>query len=169
MAMQYSREVLNDGGRVIWVCENSPDPGRFSQLFEDVSVVFLAKLHLMACGEGLTMGIQTSAKLTERLSPQLVVIDDWTPRTGQADKMAISAIKDIMQLLEGKNCPILIISSLYGDASGKDEWRVRGEKALQKLDSITWKLTIQEGGVQKRNLLIADENISLTISDEGFQ
>ena len=42
LALQYARNTLIDGGRVIWVCEKSPDSQRFSQILNDVDVVFSA-------------------------------------------------------------------------------------------------------------------------------
>ena len=47
LALQYARNALIDGGRVIWVCEKSPDSQRFSQILNDVDVVSLAKFHMM--------------------------------------------------------------------------------------------------------------------------
>lgn len=169
MAMQFARDTLLDGGRVIWVCETTPDPMRFSQLFDRVEVIALAKLHIHACGEGLAGGIDNARKLSTSLTPQLVIVDDWTPRTGQADKLAINSVAELQSELDFK-CPILIVSALYGDASGEHEWKVRGQAALDKINATTWLLTISSvGAVQKRILKVGeDEQYQLVIDDEGF-
>lgn len=168
LALQYAQETLVDGGRVIWVCEKSPDPLRFSQILNGVDVVALAKFHMMECGEGVAGGILTGSKLAQRLTPQLFVIDDWTPRSGQADRLAISAIDSLAKILEPSGCKLLITSALYGDASGKQEWKIRGKKLLEHLSPSNWQLTISEKGLQKRSLQTDDDIIQLQINDEGF-
>ncbi len=170
MAMQYARDTLLDGGRVIWVCESTPDPKRFSQLFENVNVIALSKIHLLPCGEAISSGIDDATKLSTSLSPQLVVIDDWTPRIVHADKIAIDSLEKLNSTVDNE-CPILITSSLYGDASGEGEWKIRGEKSLKLIGAESWILTIDEGGlggVQERRLNLGDENKRFVISDEGF-
>jgi len=168
LALQYSRDTLIDGGRVIWVCDKSPDSGRFSQILSGVNVVSLAKFHMMECGEAIAGGVLTAGKLAERLTPQLFVVDDWTPRTGQPDRLAISAIETICKILESTKCKLLITSALYSDASGEEEWKTRGENLLEQISPANWRLTIAEGGLQKRILLVEDETIQLQINDEGF-
>ncbi|MDP6099070.1 MAG: hypothetical protein QF566_02715 [Candidatus Thalassarchaeaceae archaeon] len=171
MAMQFARDAMLEGGRVIWICETTPDSMRFSQIFDSVEVIALARLHLHACGEALAGGIDDARKLSTRLTPQLVIIDDWTPRIGQADKLAIKSIVELQSTLDSK-CPILIVSALYGDASGEGEWKVRGQAALDKISATTWLLTITSGGaggVQKRILNVGDdEQYQLIIGDDGF-
>nr|MBC8518204.1 hypothetical protein [Euryarchaeota archaeon] len=168
LALQYARDALIDGGRVIWVCEKTPDSQRFSQILSDVDVVSLAKFHMMECGEVIAGGVLTAGKLAERLTPQLFVIDDWTPRTGQPDRLAISAIETICKILESTECKLLITSALYSDASGKEQWKTRGKNLLEHLTPANWRLTIIEGGLQKRTLLAEEETIQLQINDEGF-
>lgn len=168
LALQYARNTLNGGGRVIWVCEKSPDPGRFSQILCDVDVVSLSKFHMMECGEAISGGVLTAGKLAERLTPQLFVVDDWTPRTGQPDRLAISAIESITKIIGSSQCNLLITSALYSDASGEEEWKTRGKKLLEKIKPSNWRLTIAEGGLQKRILRVEDEIIQLQIKDEGF-
>ncbi len=168
LALQYSRDILIDGGRVVWVCEKTPDPQRFSQILNNVDVALLAKFHMMECGEVIAGGVLTAGKLAERLTPQLFVIDDWTPRTGQPDRLTISAIEKICKILESTGCKLLITSALYGDASGKEQWKTRGKNLLEHLSPSNWRLTITEGGLQKRTLLAEDETFQLQINDEGF-
>jgi len=168
LALQYARDILNEGGRVIWVCQKSPDSGRFRQILSGVDVVSLAKFHLMECGETVAGGVLTAGKLAERLTPQLFVVDDWTPRTGQPDRLAISAIDTISTILSPSHCKLLITSALYSDASGEEEWKTRGEKLLEKISPSNWRLTIAQGGLQKRILLVEDETIKLQINDKGF-
>jgi len=101
----------------------------------------------------------------------LVIVDDWTPRTGHADKLAIKSVGELQSALDSK-CPILMVSALYGDASGEQEWKVRGQAALDKISATTWLLTISSvgvGSVQKRILKVGeDEQYHLVIDDEGF-
>ena len=96
------------------------------------------------------------------------MIDDWTPRTGQPDRLAISAIETICTILESTECKLLITSALYSDASGKEQWKTRGKNLLEHLTPANWRLTITEGGLQKRTLLAEEETIQLQINDEGF-
>ena len=167
MALQYTRDILLDGGRAIWICERAPDPTRFTQLFEEVNVTLLSKLHLLTCGENISNGIDDARKLSDRLLPQIIVIDDWTPRTGHADVLAIDAIEKLQKSINGK-CPILLTSSLYADASGKNQWKVRGENKISKFGFQTWLLTIKQSGLQKRILTINEINHEFLLNDEGF-
>ncbi len=168
MAMQYARDTLLDGGRVIWVCEETPNAERFSQLFKDVNVIALSKIHLLACGEAISGGIDDARKLSMELTPQLIVIDDWTPRIGRANNITINSLRELKSNVDN-HCPILITSALYSDASGESEWKIRGEKLLEEIDAITWMLTINEGGaVQERILNYCGNEKRLAISDEGF-
>jgi hypothetical protein len=168
LALQYARNILKDGGRVIWVCEKSPDSGRFSQILCDIDVVSLAKFHMMECGETISGGVLTAGKLAEKLTPELFVVDDWTPRTGQPDRLAIAAIESITKILGPTKCKLLITSALYSDASGKEVWKTRGKKLLEKITPSNWMLTIAEGGLQKRILRVENEIILLQIRDKGF-
>lgn len=166
--MQVARDSLNDGGRVIWVCEKTPDAGRFSQIFQSVDVASLARLHMMECGETISHGVQAAGKLAEQLTPQLFVIDDWTPRTGRANKITIGEIEKILPILQSNQCRLLFTSALYGDASGKQQWKVRGENSLLVISPTTWQLTVSEGGLQQRTLKIGDEKIRIQLTEDGF-
>nr|AIF01067.1 hypothetical protein [uncultured marine group II/III euryarchaeote KM3_141_C05] len=98
----------------------------------------------------------------------MIVIDDWTPRSGHIDPMAASAISELVNSLPENAPDILVISSLYEDASGEGVWKVRGRRKLEESGFITWMLTVDDTGHQRRTIDTGNEQISLLLEDNGF-
>ena len=92
--------MLEEGMHVVWLCDESPDSNRFSQMFENVSPVAVSKLHLNAVGENMSMGIDSAISLLDALSNiKLMIVDDWTPKTGRPS----TDLRKSMQKLKKSN------------------------------------------------------------------
>lgn len=169
LALQYAKEFLSEGGRVVWICQTPPDPTRFSQIFENVDISKMAKFHLIASGEEIFSGVQSASKLVRVLNPSLIVIDDWTPRTGRANKLTFSEISKMAKLIDGKSTKLISISALYGDASGENEWKIRGEAMLESEGFSHWLLIPTSGKLYQRDLKIGEQTSSFKLSESGFK
>ena len=158
--LQQARSVLGDGGHVVWVCREMPDGGRFSQLFENVSPIAVSRLHMAAVGDNIEHGVTSALGLLAHLdSIGLVVVDDWTAKTGQVPGALLSSIRSLVTACEARGTPLLLIASAYEDAAGGG-WKARGG-----LEHETWFLHPEE--MSLRRLLRESEEL-FTLGDEGF-
>jgi hypothetical protein len=82
--------------------------------------------------------------------------------------MAASAIGELVKSLPENAPEILVISSLYEDASGKDTWKVRGRAKLEELGFQTWMLTVDETGHQRRTIDNGNGQLPFLLEDNGF-
>ena len=62
-------------------------------------------------------------------------------------------------------CSLILTSPMYGDASGKDEWAIRGPDIFPK----TWRLTRKNSNSSTRILDTGHETFQLTPSDDGYK
>jgi len=160
-ALQQARTVLADGRHVVWVCAEMPDGQRFSQLYEDVSPVAVARLHMAAVGDNIGHGITSALGLLGALnSIGLVIVDDWTAKTGKAPAELLTSIRSLIDCCQEGEVPLLLISSAYEDASGKG-WKSRGGLKVE-----TWFLHPEEMSI--RNIVKSDSTQQCTLGDEGF-
>ena len=152
------------GMHVVWICEESPDSNRFSQIFENVSPAAVSKLHLSAVGENIEIGIESAISLLGVLTNiALVIVDDWTAKTGRPSADLRKSMQKLIEVCKDDHVPLLIISSAYEDASGAG-WKARGSLK----DCEIWFLhrCEREGRVRELHM---DESVNkLTITDEGF-
>ena len=162
--LQHARDVLEEGMHVVWLCDESPDSNRFSQMFENVSPVAVSKLHLSAVGENMSMGIDSAISLLDALSNiKLMIVDDWTPKTGRPSTDLRKSMQKLIAVCKVNQVRLLIISSAYEDAGGSG-WKARGNLK----DCEIWFLhrCEREGRVRELHM---DESVNkFTITDEGF-
>ena len=162
--LQHAREALEDGKHVVWICEEIPDANRFSQMFENVSPAVVSKLHLSAVGENIALGIESGVGLLNALNNiSLVVVDDWTAKTGKPRSDLIKSIQNLIRVCKDNDVMLLLISSAYEDAGGTG-WKARG--ALK--DCEIWYLHRCETEGRIRELHMTDSVQKFTITDEGF-
>ena len=162
--LQQARNALTEGKHVVWICEESPDAGRFSQMFANVSPSAVSKLHLSAVGENIDMGISSAISLLKVLSNiDLVVVDDWTAKTGKTSADLRKSVQKLINECKVNQVSLLLISSAYEDASGAG-WKPRG--GLK--DCEIWFLHKGEREQQIRELHINGDVQEFTITDDGF-
>lgn len=167
-AIQQARQLLESGGRVIWLSPVSPDRGRFSQMMQSLSPALLARFHMMECGEENAIAIQDATRLISALSPTIVIIDDWAPRSGRVSAITLQSVENLLKTTSDCDCKVLLISALYGDASGKSEWKVRGEDFLLNQGGVTWRLMKRDPHIGRRLLVTPEEEIQLSLGESGF-
>ena len=149
---------------MVWICEESPDVGRFSQMFTDVSPSAVSKLHLSAVGENIETGISSAISLLNVLSNiTLVVVDDWTGKTGKTNAALKKSMQELIEVCKVNQVSLLIISSAYEDAGGGG-WKVRG--GLKGCE--IWFLHRCSREERIRELHIDGVVNEFTITDEGF-
>jgi len=161
-ALQAARECIAEGGRVLWASEEMPDVNRFGQIFSSLSPHQSSLFHAMTIAGSMddvvSQLIDTAGFLP---NVRLLIIDDWAPRSGKVEQ---SRKKEISRLAKScEDCAILITSSMYSDASGEQEFKVRGG---QLPEYETWKL--YKGEMSKRILLRNDEKFEFLLEDDGF-
>jgi len=162
--LQQARNALKEGEHVVWICEESPDVGRFSQMFTNVSPSAVSKLHLSAVGENIETGIDSAISLLKVLSNiSLVVVDDWTAKTGKTSPDLRKSMHELIEECKVNKVSLLIISSAYEDAGG-DGWKARG--GLKECE--IWFLHRCEREERIRELHIDGVVNEFTITDDGF-
>ena len=162
--LQHARSVLGEGHHVVWICEEIPDGGRFSQLFADVSPIAVSKLHLSAVGENTDVGIKSAIDLLNALENiALVVVDDWTNKSGKPSSDLRNSMHALITTCSDKGVSLIAISSAYEDANGSG-WKARG--SLKGCE--TWFLHRGQIDSMLRELHVDGEVTEYMLSDEGF-
>jgi hypothetical protein len=162
--LQYAREILDAGNHVVWICDSIPDGARFSQIFSDVSPSAVSKLHLSAVGDNTEIGINSAIDLMRVLQNiKLVVIDDWTAKTGRVSSTRLKAMHKLIDQCISSDVKLIAISSAYEDAGGTG-WKSRGNLAACE----TWFLHRSPVDSMMRELHINGNVTQYILSDEGF-
>lgn len=169
-ALQIARNHLNENRHVAWVCPEMPNSARFGQLFANVNPIAVSRLHLAACGDNISKGIDSARELLDLLDNlTLVVIDDWCPSQGRPSSDVTQAMCGIIEHACEKEVPIIAVSAAYEDASGKAEWKARGRSTLEDVGAQTWFLLKDEGGISRRVIRKQDGvEVGLQLDEEGF-
>ncbi len=169
LGLHIAADIIQDGGRVLWVCEEMPDSKRFSQLFQNLSLIDASKFHALSFSSSIDKAVDSIISALESLpSVKLVVMDDWCSRTG---KIPNSIIDEVIRL--NREIPpetvLLLISKAGIDASGKKESQkyARAEnKMVENNFSIFILSRPRDGPV--RELYLEGQKIKLELTEEGF-
>jgi hypothetical protein len=141
-----------------------PDPGRLSDILGSLPPTSLSRFHAASFGEHLARGIEQSLDLIEGLdSITHVVIDNWTGVSGRVDKQLVNVVENLIKSCKDR-CSLILTSPMYEDASGKDEWSIRGPDLI----TTTWRLTRKNSNSPTRLLDNGDEIFQLIPIDDGF-
>ena len=163
VGLQMARKVLKQQKHVVWICQEMPDGDRFGQLFEDVSPAAVSRMHLIAVGEQTEQGVQSACALLRALNNiELVVVDDWTEKTGRAKSSVQNSMLNLFKETTSRNVSLLAISSAYEDANGAG-WRSR----KLELDQ-TWFLHRSSLDPMRRELHTPEQTHHLVLGDAGF-
>ena len=163
VGLQMAREVLRDNKHVVWICQEMPDGDRFGQLFADISPAAVSKMHLIAVGDQTEQGVQSATALLRVLNNiALVVVDDWTDKTGRPKSSVQKSMLSLFKETTSRDVPMLAISSAYEDASGGG-WKSR----KLELDQ-TWFLHRSQLDPMRRELHTLDAKLEFVLGDEGF-
>jgi len=169
LGLHLAADVINAGQRVLWASVEMPDPARFSQLFQHLSLVESSRFHAMNFGGRFDRAIDALLEAATSLpSVGLVVMDDWCPGSGRIPSDRLDHIQRVAE-----ECPshitILLISKGSADASGATDEPIiaRGAEAMARKGFSVWRMWRGKNGSQ-RVLDRSGEQISLTIDDSGF-
>ena len=169
LGLHVAADMINDGGRVLWVCEEMPDNKRFSQLFQNLSLTDASKFHAMSFSSSFDKAVDSIISALETLpSVKLIVMDDWCQNSG---KIPNSIIDEVIRLKEKipEQTVLLLISKASIDASGKKEYQkyARAENKMRENDFSIFILSRPKDG-PLRELYFGDQKIELELTEEGF-
>ncbi len=169
LGLHVAADMINDGGRVLWVCEEMPDNKRFSQLFQNLSLTDASKFHAMSFSSSFDKAVDTIISALETLpSVKLIVMDDWCQNSG---KIPNSIIDEVIRLKEKipEQTVLLLISKASIDASGKKEYQkyARAENKMRENDFSIFILSRPKDG-PLRELNFGGQKIELELTEEGF-
>ncbi|MEC8415176.1 MAG: hypothetical protein VXZ04_00865, partial [Candidatus Thermoplasmatota archaeon] len=121
LGLHLAADVINGGQRVLWASVEMPDPARFSQLFQHLSLVESSRFHAMNFGGRFDRAIDALLEAATSLpSVGLVVLDDWCPGSGRIPADRLEHIERV-----ASDCPehitVLLISKGSVDASGSND------------------------------------------------
>ncbi|MAK84131.1 MAG: hypothetical protein CL998_00695 [Euryarchaeota archaeon] len=169
LGLHLAADVINAGQRVLWASVEMPDPARFSQLFQHLSLVESSRFHAMNFGGRFDRAIDALLEAATSLpSVGLVVLDDWCPGSGRIPADRLEHIERV-----ASDCPehitVLLISKGSVDASGSNDDPIvaRAADAMAKKGFSVWRLWRGRNGAQ-RTLDRNGELVAFTIEDSGF-
>ena len=169
LGLHVAADVIEAGQRVLWASVDMPDPARFSQLFQHLSLVESSRFHAMNFGGRFDRAVDAVLEAANSLpSVGLVVMDDWCPASGRIPSDRLDHIQRVAD-----ECPahvsVVLISKGSVDASGStnDPIVARGAEAMAKKGFTAWRLWRGKHGAQ-RMLDRSGTHVELTIEDSGF-
>ena len=169
LGLHVAADVIEAGQRVLWASVDMPDPARFSQLFQHLSLVESSRFHAMNFGGRFDRAVDAVLEAANSLpSVGLVVMDDWCAASGRIPSDRLDHIQRVAD-----ECPahvsVVLISKGSVDASGStnDPIVARGAEAMTKKGFTVWRLWRGKHGAQ-RILDRSGTHVELTIEDSGF-
>tara|TARA_B110001452_G_scaffold10754_1_gene8955 strand:- start:544 stop:1137 length:594 start_codon:yes stop_codon:yes gene_type:complete len=162
LGIQLARQVIDEGGRVLWAAPELPDGIRFSQIFEGIELISSSRFHamnLVGNFEKSLISLKNSANMLPGVA--LVVLDDYCPDSG---KIPATIMKSVNEFLENSDWTTLLISK-GGVSMDKTPLVARGKNKMEA--DVTWLLTRPDQD-SKRVLWIDENPIDLRLSEEGY-
>ena len=102
LGLHAAADTIESGQRVLWASVDMPDAGRFSQLFDHLSLVESSRFHAMNFGGKFERAIDAMVEAVNALpSVGLVVMDDWCEASGRLDGERLRHIKRFSSLPKG--------------------------------------------------------------------
>ena len=162
LGIHLSRQVIENGGRVLWASPDLPDGTRFSQIFQDLPLISSSKFHalnLVGAVDQSFIALRNAAEMLPGV--MLVVVDDYCPNTGRIPKDVVSAIN---KFVKDSEWATLLISK-GGESMDGSPLIARGKNKISS--DNTWLLT-RPNANSKRQLWIDGEAINLNLVEKGF-
>ena len=170
LGLHMSADVIESGGRVLWVGLDMPNPDRFPQLFSHLSPVSSSKFHAMMIAGALEKAIEAIISAAATLpSVELIVLDDWCESSGKIPKKQLNLVSNLGNSVSS-DIRILLISKGSIDASGQRNGIIfaRAEAYFVENGYDIWTLSRVSGGNQ-RNLTCDAELVRLKIMENGLE
>lgn len=169
IGLHFAADTIASGQRVLWASTEMPNPARFSQLFEHLSLVESSRFHAMNFGGRFDRAIDALLEAATSLpSVGLVVLDDWCEASGRIPKDSLEQISRFASEAPSHVC-ILLISKGSVDASGAtdDPIVARASDQMKKNGYEIWRLWRTKEGPY-RTLDCAGEIRALKLEDSGI-
>ena len=169
IGLHFAADTIASGQRVLWASTEMPNPDRFSQLFEHLSLVESSRFHAMNFGGRFDRAIDALLEAATSLpSVGLVVLDDWCEASGRIPKDSLEQISRFASEAPSHVC-ILLISKGSVDASGTtdDPIVARASEQMKKNGYEIWRLWRTKEGPY-RTLDCAGEIRALKLEDSGI-
>ncbi len=178
LGLQLSRESILQGKHVFWISNSMPDATRFSQIFESVPYASSSKFHVSEGGDKLEFAIISTINVISAMNNvEIVIVDDWAPKTGKVSKSVIKEVRKLAETCERQEVALLLISSAYESADGvtstsnpsEEGWRfrIRGGKQTKDFVDRVWWLNHDDAG-NLRNLWMGNQKMKLKLDKTGF-
>lgn len=162
LGLQLARQVIENGGRVLWAAPELPDGIRFSHIFSEISLTASSRFHAMNLVGNIEQAIESllnSAKMLPNVS--LVVLDDYCPDSGAIPS---DVIESVNKLISDTTWTTLLISK-GGTSMDSQPLVARGKNKLNA-DKV-WLLTRPDSD-SRRVLWLDGEQVELRLKEEGF-
>ena len=169
VGLHLAADAISDGGRVLWVGKNMPNPDRFYQLFSHLPVTSSSRYHALVLGSSLSKAVDSLIAASNNLpSISLIVLDDWCENTGKIPNSSIDQVTRLGKSLDD-NIRLILISKGTIDASGKKRGAIfaRSENLMLTKGFEIWTFFKHQNS-HHRNLLIDNDNLVLNIVDNGL-
>ena len=170
LGLHISADVIESGGRVLWVGLDMPNPDRFPQLFSHLSPVSSSRFHAMMIAGALDKAIEAIISAAATLpSVELIVLDDWCESSGKIPKKQLELVSNLSKSVN-PNIKILLISKGSIDASGKRDGDIfaRAEAYFVNNGYEIWTLSRITSG-NNRKLICKGEVTKLKIMENGLE
>ena len=170
LGLHMSADIIDEGGRVLWIGLDMPNPERFPQLFSHLSPVASSRFHAMMIAGALDKAVNTIISAANTLpSVKLVVLDDWCDKSGKIPKSQLELMSKLGKSIDS-NIRLLLISKGTIDASGAREGNIfaRSEQHFVDDGYEVWTLCRHQDG-NRRNLTYSGETYTLKIVESGLE
>ena len=169
VGLHFAADTIANGQRVLWASTEMPNPSRFSQLFEHLSLVESSRFHAMNFGGRFDRAIDALLEAASSLpSIGLVVLDDWCEASGRIPKDYLEQITRFGNEVPAHIC-IFLISKGSIDASGATDEPIiaRASDYMAKNGYELWRLWRANEGAN-RTLDCSGEHIHIKLEDSGI-
>ena len=170
IGLHMSADVIDNGGRVLWIGMEMPNSERFPQLFSHISPVASSRFHAMMITGALDKSLETIISAANNLpSVRLIVMDDWCDSSGKIPKFQLDLISRLSNSISSE-IRLLLISKGTVDASGKrvGEIFARAENHFVNEGYEIWTFSRSSNG-HHRILNIGSNSTTLKIVDSGLE
>ena len=161
------REFLETGNQVIWLGRNLPDGERAKHILESLKGEQLQKFSIIKLEENIDSILRILKIIIKKMGKNdLLLIDDWCPKTGRASKVDLQNIKKILTL--NNNIKSIITSTSYENMDKNDgKLKFRGGKKIFEITNLVYLYKNQENNSR---ILEDNENIKIIkLTKKGFE
>ena len=161
------RQVLESGNRVIWLGRDLPDGERSNHILGSLNGEQLQKFFIIQLEEDIDSVFRILKIIINKMGKNdLLLIDDWCPKTGRASKVDLQNIKSILTL--NNDIKSIITSTSYENLNSSDgKLKFRGGKNISEITNLVYLYKNQE-----TNARILEENDNIKIiklTKNGFE